>query len=147
MQITTKLGYNDRLARCDFHKTRIGLAHFKRQTFRAIRCHGCGWSVDTESDPVAIVFTRKITFETVPVGLRLIEPVDVPDPLQIIGALGAHQINDTPVRCDVACRTFSGAAVPLAVPAEPVSVRLSPPFYQNRFAKFFGITRPCAKIL
>src|SRR4030095_2873936 len=132
MQITTELGDNDRLVRCDFSKARIGFAHFKRQILGTIRRHGRGWSVGTKSDPVALVFAWKIILETVPVRLRLIEPVDVPDPLQIIGALGAHQINDMPVRCDVACRTFSGAAVPLAVPAEPVSVRLGAPLYQNR---------------
>src|SRR5256886_16588407 len=51
-----------------------------------------------------------------------------------------------PVRCDVAYWTFSGATVPLAVPAEPVSDRLGPPLDQNRRAKIFRVASPCAKI-
>ena len=71
----------------------------------------------------------------------------MPDPLQIIGPLGTHQIDNMPVRCDVTRWTFSGAAVPLAVPAEPVSVWLGPPLDQNRRAKFFAVARPRAKIV
>src|SRR4029077_17896614 len=84
----------------------------------------------------------KIILETIPVFLRLIEPIHMPDPLQIIRAFGAHQIGNMPVRRDVARRTFSGPAIPLAVPAEPVSIRLSPPLDQNRRAKFFRVARP-----
>src|SRR6266496_5854117 len=107
MQITTELSDNDRLARCDFHNARIGLAHFKRQTLRAICSHRRRWSVGAERDPVAIVSTWKIILETIPIFLRLIEPVDVPNPLQIIRTLGAHQIDNMSVSRDVACWTFS----------------------------------------
>src|SRR5439155_756913 len=85
VQVTTKLGDNDWFARCDFHKARIGLAHFERETLSAIAGHGSGWSVGAESDPVAIGLTRKIILEAVPFLLWLIEPVHVPDPLEICG--------------------------------------------------------------
>src|SRR5206468_6730988 len=132
VQIATELGNNDRLARCDFHEARIGLAHFKGQTLRPIARRWRGRSIGTESNPVAIVSAWKIILETIPIFLRLIEPVDVPNPLQIIRPLGTHQVDNMPVCCDVPCWAFSGAAVPLAVPAEPLSVGLRPPLDQNR---------------
>src|SRR4029453_12880763 len=121
MKITTKLGDNDRLAGRDFHQARIGLAHFKRQTLRAIRRHGREWPISTQRDPVTIIFSWKIILETIPVFLGLIEPVDMPNPSQVACALGAHHVNYMPVSGDVAWRPFSCAAVPFAIPAEPVS--------------------------
>src|SRR5437773_1025008 len=147
VQNAAELGNDDRLTRCDFREARISLAHFKRQTLRAIGGQGCGWSIRAKSNPVAIALTWKVILETVPIFLRLIEPVDVPNPLQVIGTLSAHQIDDMPVGYDVTCGTFSGAAVPLAIPAKPVSVRLGPPFDQNRRAEIFGVACPCSKIL
>src|SRR4030095_6814012 len=127
VQIATELGNDDRLARCEFHDAQIGLAYFECETFRAIERQGRRGSIGAKGDPVAIVFTWKIILETIPIFLRLIEPIHMPNPLQIIGAFGAHQVDNMPVSRDVACWAFSGAAIPFPVPAEPISVWLSPP--------------------
>ena len=112
----------------------------------AIGGHGSGWSVGAESDPVAVVLSWKIILEAIPLFLWLIEPAHVPDPLQIIGVLGAHQIDNMPVGRDVARWSFACPSVPFAVPAKPVSVRLRPPFDQNGRREALSILRPGSKI-
>src|SRR5207248_9267762 len=114
-------------ARCNFREPQISVPHFERETLSAIAGNGSGWSVGAESDPVAIGFTRKIILEAVPFLLGLIEPVNVPDPLEIICALDTHQIDDMPVSRNVARWAFLRSPIPIAVPAKPVSVRLRSP--------------------
>src|SRR5438552_7930607 len=127
VQIAAKLGDDHRFVRRDFCETRISLAHFELEAFRAVTSCRRGRSVGTERDPIAIIFARKIILEPVPAFLRLIEPVDVPDPLQIIRAFRAHKIDYVSISTDVTRRTLDCATIPFPVPAEPIPVWFSPP--------------------
>src|SRR6266699_2969609 len=127
MQIATELRDDDWLPWRNPCKAWIGILHLKRETLYSIAGSWGGWSIGAERDPIAILISGKIILELVPLFLRFLEPVHVPDPLQIICALGAHQIDNMPVSRDVARRTFLCATVPFTVPAKPVSVWFGPP--------------------
>ena len=90
MQIAPELRDDDRLARRDFREARVGFAQLEAQAFCSVPCHRRNWPVAAERDPIAIVFPGEIIFERVPFPLWLIEPVYVPDPLQIVRAFRAH---------------------------------------------------------
>src|SRR6266487_1775402 len=146
MQIAAELRDNHWLARRKLGQTRVGFAQLEAQAFCSIARHRCNWPVGAERDPVAIAFAWEIIFETVPFSLRLIEPVHVPDPLQVVGPFRAHEIDNMAIRRDVASRAFSGTTVPFAVPTKPFPVWFHSPFDQNRRAKIFRIPGPDAKI-
>src|SRR5438128_1941572 len=146
VQVATEFGDDDLFSGRNFRKARISLPHFKRETLGAVAHRWSSWSISAEPDPIAIIFAGKIVLEAVPRFLRLIEPIYVPDPLQIIGTFPAHKIDNVPVSCDIPRRTCLGAPVPFSIPAKPVSVRLRPPLDQNGGAKILRIARPGAKI-
>src|SRR5256885_14775851 len=139
VQIAAELGNDDRFARSEFGQTRISFAHFKCETFGAITRQRSGRAVSAERDPVAIMFSRKIIFERIPFSFRLIEPVYMPDPGQIIGAFRAHKIDNVAVSRDVTLRSLAGAPIPFTVPTKPFSVRLRSPLDQNRRAECLGV--------
>src|SRR5450631_1131232 len=70
----------------------------------------------------------------------------MPNPLQIIRAFRAHDIDNVPVSGDVTPWPRFRTAIPFAVPAEPISVRLSPPLDQNGRTEFLCVMRPSTKI-
>ena len=51
---------------------------------------GRKWTIRAQRHPIAVCFSRVIIFESIPFRFRLVEPVDVPDPMQIVGAFGTH---------------------------------------------------------
>src|SRR6266513_246102 len=81
---------------------------------------------------IAMFFARKIIFEGVPLLLRLIQPVHVPDPLQVVRAFRPHQINDATVCGNIFRWSNLDATVPFAIPTKPFSVRLRSPLDQDR---------------
>src|SRR6266571_5566653 len=146
MQIAAEFSDNEWFVRRDFDQPGVSVAHFESKTFRSIAsCRRC-WSVSAERHPIAIIFSRKIILKPVPFSLRLIEPVHMPDPLQIIRALSAHEIDNVPVGRDVPRWSILCPTVPFPIPAKPVSIRFRPPLDQNRRAESFGVARPGAKI-
>ena len=70
----------------------------------------------------------------------------MPDPLQIIRAFGAHEIDNMPVSRDVPRWSFLCPTVPFPIPAEPVSIRLCAPLNQNGRPEILRLARPGAKI-
>src|SRR6266567_4836336 len=127
MQIAAEFSDNDWFVRRDFDQPWVSVAHFESKTFRPVAsCRRC-WSVSAERHPIAIIFSRKIILKPVPFSLGLIEPVNMPDPLQIIRAFSAHEIDNVAVSRDVPGWSFLCAAVPLPIPAKPVSIRLRAP--------------------
>src|SRR6266404_2271712 len=131
MQVAAEFRDDDRLARRDFREARVGFAQLEAQAFCSVPRHRCNWPVGAQCDPIAIVFPGEIIFERVPFPLWLIEPVYVPDPLQIVRAFRAYQIDNVPICRDVAPWARAGAAIPFAVPAKPFPIRFGPPLYQN----------------
>ena len=146
MQIAAEFRDNDWLPWRNSRKARISIAHFKRETLAAVAGHWRGWSISAECNPIAITLSGKIILEPVPFSLRLVEPIGMPDPLQIIRALGTHKIDNMPVSRNVAGWSFLCPAVPLPIPAKPVSIRLRAPFDQNGRSEILRILRPSAKI-
>src|SRR5438876_3895276 len=146
VQIAAKLGDDHRFVRRDLCETWIGLTHFELEAYRAFTSCRRGRAVGAERDPIAIIFARKIIFEPVPAFFRLIEPVDVPDPLQIIRAFRAHKVDYVPISSDVTRRALDCATIPFSVPAEPIPVWFSPPLDQNGRAEVLRVMRPGAKV-
>src|ERR1700730_7108283 len=142
VQVAAELRDDDRFMRRESAQARISFLHFESKSLRAVAHHWRGRSIGAERDTIAIVFTGKIILERVPFLFRLIEPVDVPNPGEIIGALPAHKIDNVPVGGDVALRAFTCATLPFSVPTEPLSVALRPPPDHNRRAKVFRCSRP-----
>ena len=132
MQIAAELGDNDRLSGDEFGQTWIRLIDFEAKTLETFAGSRCKRPVCAKRDPVAIIVTGKIILERVPFRLRLVVPIDVPHPSQVICAFGPHKIDNVAIGRDVTRGSFARAAVPLAVPTEPISVRLGPPLDQNR---------------
>src|SRR5438876_3337019 len=129
VQIATKLCNDNRLARYDFDQSWVCLTQLESETFRAVPGPRRRWTVNTKRDPIAVILARKIVFKRVPFLLRLIEPVHVPDPLQVVGTFIAHQVNDAAVRGNVFARSDLSAPIPGPIPAKPFPIRLGPPLH------------------
>src|SRR6266404_2218987 len=146
VQIAAKLRDNHRFVRRDFCETRISFINFEAKTFETFVRSRRKWAVSAECDPVAIIFAWKIIFESIPFRFRLVVPIDVPDPLQIVRAFRAHKIDNVPMGGDVTCWSILCATIPLAVPGKPIPVWFSPPLDQNGRAEILRLMRPGAKI-
>src|ERR1700731_3119678 len=142
VQITAEFRDNDRLLRRDFCEARISFINFEAKTFETFVRSRRKWAVSAECDPVAIIFAWKIILESIPFRFRLVVPIDVPDPLQIVRAFRAHEIDNVLVNRDVTLWSFLCAAIPFSVPTKPIAVRLGPPLHQNRRSKCFCVPRP-----
>src|SRR6266566_3985593 len=122
MQIAAEFSDNDWFVRRDFDQAWVSVAHFESKTFSSIAsCRRCR-SIRAKRNPVAITLSRKIIFKPVPFLLRLIEPVHMPDPLQMFRAFGAHEIYNMPIGCDVLRWSFLCPTVPFPIPAKPVPI-------------------------
>src|SRR5207244_11939217 len=64
----------------------ICFAQFKSKTLPTIFHSRRGRPVRAQRHPIAIIFAREIIFKRIPFLLRLIQPVHMPDPVQIVGA-------------------------------------------------------------
>ena len=142
MKRAAELGDHDRLSGRYSRQARIRARHLEPETFRAVDVARGEWAVSTQRDPITIRISRIIILEPVPFRFGLIEPVHVPNPLQIIGALPAHQVHDMAVRRHVSRRSVLRAAVPFSVPGKPFSVRLGSPFHQDRRRELLGVACP-----
>ena len=147
MSITAKLRDHDRLSRRDLHQTRVRRPHLEPKTFSAVDGARRQRAVGTERHPIAVIFPRIIILEPVPFRFRFVEPVHVPDPLQVVRSLRAHEIHDVAVGVDVTLRTALRAAVPFPIPGKPISIRLRAPFDQNRRAESLRVARPRFQIV
>src|ERR1700730_15298579 len=116
VQIASELGDDDRFPRRELGQARVRFAHFEFKTFRAVAGQQRGWSVSAEREPVAVIFAGKIILERVPFSFRLVPPVHLPDPGQIIRTLTSHEIDNVTVGRDVTLWSFDCTAVPFAVP-------------------------------
>src|SRR3954469_7972362 len=106
---------------------------------------GC-WSVGADRNPIAVFRSGKIILERIPFSLRLIEPVHVPDPLQVQRALFPHQVDDVAVCLNEPGRARLWSTVPFAVPTKPFAVRLGAPLDQDRGIESFRVLCPRPQI-
>src|SRR5438477_8842248 len=146
VQVATKLRNDNRLARCDFGQSLVVLTQLESETFWPVPGARGRWTVNTKRDPIAIILAGKIGFERIPFLLRLIEPVHVPDPLQVVGTFVAYQVNDVAVSGNILRRPSPGSAIPGAVPTEPLPVWFRPPFHQQRCSEISRATCPTTEI-
>src|ERR1700676_3496032 len=142
VQSTAEFRDDDRLVRRNLREARISFINFEAKTFETFVRSRRKWAVSAECDPVAIIFAGKIIFERIPFRFRLVVPIDVPDPLQILRAFRAHKIDNVSVGSDVTCWSVPCATIPLAVPGKPISVRFGSPLDQNGGAELFGFGCP-----
>src|ERR1700730_1134445 len=138
VQSTAEFRDDDRLVRRNLREARISFINFEAKTFETFVRSRRKWAVSAECDPVAIIFAGKIIFERIPFRFRLVVPIDVPDPLQILRAFRPHKIDYVPISSDVTRGTLDCATIPFPVPAEPIPVWFSPPLDQNGGAELFG---------
>jgi len=122
------------------------LRHFEPEVFGAVASRWRGWAINAQAEPLTVIRAREIIFERVPSSFRLIEPVHVPDPLQIVSALGSHEIDDMAIGFDVTSRPFLGPTIPFSVPGKPIAVWFRAPFDQDGRAEMFRVARPGPKI-
>src|SRR3954449_5237572 len=103
------------------------------------------WAISADRQPIAIICSRKIILEPIPVSVRVVVPIDVPDPLQVASALRPHQVNNMPIRCDKE-RRAGAVPVPFPVPGKPLAVRLQTPIDQDRTPEITRVSPPISQI-
>src|SRR6266403_4853121 len=146
MQIAAELGDDKWFSGHEFDQAWISFVNFKPERLEPLVGARCKRAISAERYPVAIILARKIIFEGIPFCFRVVVPIHMPDPGQIVRAFRTHEIDNVPVSGDVTLRSLARAAVPFSVPTEPIAIRFRPPFNQNRRSEPLGVTRPRAKI-
>src|SRR5260370_19177711 len=127
MQIAAELGDDNWFSGHEFDQAWISFINSKPERLEPLVGARRKRAISAERYPVAIILARKIIFERIPFCFRVVVPIHMPDPGQIVRAFRTHQIDNVPVSRDVTLRSFDCAAIPFSVPTKPGPVRFGPP--------------------